>query len=105
MVASEFDPTSGAVVVTECGGRHRFTYTRHPPGSEIRPHGTCTDALLHILVYDDLSKAVQILNYDGQLLTRISTQSLHIIRPNSLIYDQSTHRLSVGSEKHSLCVI
>lgn len=31
-----------AVVVTDRGGKHRFTYTRIPPGSKISPRGVCT---------------------------------------------------------------
>lgn len=40
---------SGAVVVTDSGGRHRFSYTGHPPGSGMLPSGVCTDALSRIL--------------------------------------------------------
>lgn len=43
---------SGAVVVTDSGGRHRFSYTGHPPGSGMLPSGVCTDALSRILVCD-----------------------------------------------------
>lgn len=31
-----------AVVVTDRGGKHRFTYTRIPSGSKISPRGVCT---------------------------------------------------------------
>lgn len=105
VVVSEFDLFSGAVVVTERGGRHRFTYTGHPPGSDIRPSGICTDAFSNILVCDDKTEAVLILDSDGQFLTYISTQSLQISRPLSLSYDKNTHRLWVGSQKNTLCVI
>lgn len=32
-----------SLVVTDCGGRHRFSYTGHPTGSGLSPCGTCTD--------------------------------------------------------------
>nr|XP_034309445.1 uncharacterized protein LOC117683739 [Crassostrea gigas] len=49
VVSDSIDYWSGAVVVTERGGRHRFSYTGHPSGSGLRPRGICTDALSHIL--------------------------------------------------------
>lgn len=60
---------SGAVVVTNRGGVHRFTYTGHPAGSELRPHGICTDALSRILVCDAISESVQMLDRDGHFLS------------------------------------
>lgn len=37
----------GAIVVTEQGGKHRFSYTGYPSGSDFSPQGICTDALSH----------------------------------------------------------
>uniref|UniRef100_K1RWT6 Uncharacterized protein n=1 Tax=Magallana gigas TaxID=29159 RepID=K1RWT6_MAGGI len=54
-----------AVVVTEPGGRHRFSYTGPPSGLGLEPGGICTDALSHILVYDGRTKTVQMLDKDG----------------------------------------
>lgn len=104
-MVSEFDLYSGAVVVTEREGSHRFTYTGHPPGSEILPRGICTDALSHILVCDDKTEAVQILDSDGQFLTYICTKSLQIVKPHSLSYDCNTNHIWVGSEENKLFVI
>lgn len=81
-----------AVVVTERGGRHRFTYTGHPSGSGLSPQGICTDALSHILVCDKDSNSIQILDKDGQFLSHLLTHTAC-----SLSYDSNTHRLWVGS--------
>lgn len=56
---------SGAVVVTDSGGRHRFSYTGHPPGSGMLPGGVCTDALSRILECDCGSKSIQLIDKNG----------------------------------------
>nr|XP_034309429.1 uncharacterized protein LOC117683724 [Crassostrea gigas] len=87
----------GAVVVTERGGRHRFSYTGPPSGSRLQPRGICTDALSHILVCDGETKTVQMLDKDGQFLSYLLTESQEMGVPRSLSYDVNTHRLWVGS--------
>ncbi|XP_061187027.1 uncharacterized protein LOC133195183 [Saccostrea echinata] len=84
------------VVVTECGGRHRFSYTGPPSGSGLAPLGICTDVMSHILVCDDNTNAVQLIDKDGHFLSLILTQQ-EIDRPVSLSYDDKTHLLWVGS--------
>ncbi|XP_065929130.1 uncharacterized protein [Magallana gigas] len=94
-----------AVVVTERGGRHRFSYTGHPSGSGLWPRGICTDALSHILVCDNRTNTVQMLDKDGQFLSHLLTESQEMGEPWSLSYDVSTHRLWVGSGLHNkVCV-
>nr|XP_034308067.1 uncharacterized protein LOC117683178 [Crassostrea gigas] len=101
VVVSDFD----AVVVTERGGRHRFSYTGHPSGSGILPHGICTGALSHILVCDDATKTVQMIDRDGQFLSHLLIRPSGIFRPQSLGYDVNTHRLFVGSwYNNKICV-
>nr|XP_034319909.1 uncharacterized protein LOC105330123 [Crassostrea gigas] len=95
----------GAVVVTERGGRHRFSYTGPPSGSVIRPHGICTDALSHILVCDDRTHTVQMLDRDGQFLSHLLIRPSGIFSPYSLSYDVNTHRLWVGSRNNNTVVI
>ncbi|XP_052690732.1 uncharacterized protein LOC128168603 [Crassostrea angulata] len=97
VVVSDYDYESGAVVVTERGGRHRFSYTGPPLGSGLRPYGICTDALSHILVCDGTTKTVQMLDKDGQFLSHLLTKSQEMAEPWSLSYDVNTHRLWVGS--------
>uniref|UniRef100_K1R8V0 Tripartite motif-containing protein 3 n=1 Tax=Magallana gigas TaxID=29159 RepID=K1R8V0_MAGGI len=89
---------STAVVVTDREGRHRFSYTGHPPGSKLQPRGICTDALSHILVCDDETETVQLLDKDGKFLLHLLIRPPGIIRPHNLNYDVATHRLWVGSE-------
>eukprot|EP00105_Crassostrea_gigas_P003271 XP_011416072.2 PREDICTED: uncharacterized protein LOC105320016 [Crassostrea gigas] len=97
---------SGAIVVTERGGRHRFTYTGHPTGSGLDPRGICTDALSHILVCDCRTNTVQILDKDGQFLSHLLKESENV-DPYSLCYDVNSHRLWVGSgswDNNKVCV-
>ncbi|XP_065929645.1 uncharacterized protein [Magallana gigas] len=97
--------SDGAVVVTERGGRHRFSYTGHPSGSRLWPRGICTDALSHILVCDGNTKTVQMLDKDGQFLSHLLTKSQEMDEPHSLNYDVNTHRLWVGSRwDNKVCV-
>eukprot|EP00105_Crassostrea_gigas_P044584 XP_019928732.1 PREDICTED: uncharacterized protein LOC105342850 [Crassostrea gigas] len=96
VVVSDFHYVSGAVVVTERGGRHRFSYTGHPSGSGLEPCGICTDVLSHILVCDVITKTVQMLDRDGQFLSHLLISPSGRFSPRSLSYDVNTHRLWVG---------
>uniref|UniRef100_K1QI68 Tripartite motif-containing protein 3 n=1 Tax=Magallana gigas TaxID=29159 RepID=K1QI68_MAGGI len=94
-----------AVVVTEHGGRHRFSYRGPPSGLGLRPRGICTDALSHILVYDGVTNTVQMLDKDGQFLFHLLIRPSGIFSLRSLSYDVNTHRLWVGSEDNNkVCV-
>nr|XP_034309363.1 uncharacterized protein LOC117683697 [Crassostrea gigas] len=99
------DYKSGAVVVTERGGRHCFSYTGPPSGSGLEPRGICTDALSHILVCDDKTKTVQMLDKDGQFLSHLLTELQEMGEPWGLSYDVNTHCLCVGSvDNNKVCV-
>lgn len=107
IVVSNFDSIywTGAVVVTESGGRHRFYYTGHPPELGLEPGGVCTDALSHILVCDKGTGTVQMLDRDGQFLLHLLRRPSGIFTPCSLSYDISTHRLWVGSHNSNTVVV
>ncbi|XP_062612814.1 uncharacterized protein LOC134274559 [Saccostrea cucullata] len=97
---------NGAVVVTESGGRHRFSYRGLPSGSGLLPLGICTDALSHILVCDLITDTIHMLGRDGHFLSFILTRHQGINKPMGLSYDDKTHLLWVGlryGEKR-LCV-
>lgn len=94
-----------AVVVTERRGMHRFSYRRHPTGVGLEPHGICTDALSHILVCDQNTKTVLMLNKDGNFLSHLIIRPSEQFTPFSLSYDVNTHSLWVGSINHNkMCV-
>uniref|UniRef100_K1R170 Tripartite motif-containing protein 3 n=1 Tax=Magallana gigas TaxID=29159 RepID=K1R170_MAGGI len=105
VVVSDYEDGPGAVVVTEHGGRHRFSYTGHPSGSGLLPRGICTDALSHILVCDVRTDTVQMLDRDGQFLSHLLIRPSGIFTPWSLSYDVNTHRLWVGSKYNNTVVI
>nr|XP_034319965.1 uncharacterized protein LOC105329701 [Crassostrea gigas]XP_034319967.1 uncharacterized protein LOC105329701 [Crassostrea gigas]XP_034319968.1 uncharacterized protein LOC105329701 [Crassostrea gigas]XP_034319969.1 uncharacterized protein LOC105329701 [Crassostrea gigas]XP_034319970.1 uncharacterized protein LOC105329701 [Crassostrea gigas]XP_034319971.1 uncharacterized protein LOC105329701 [Crassostrea gigas]XP_034319972.1 uncharacterized protein LOC105329701 [Crassostrea gigas]XP_03431997 len=104
VVSDSIDIMFGTVVVTERGGRHRFSYTEHPSGSGLWPRGICTDALSHILVCDLSTNTVQMINKDGQFLSHLLTEPQEMGVPRSLSYDVNTHRLWVGSLNKKVCV-
>nr|XP_034319908.1 uncharacterized protein LOC105323061 [Crassostrea gigas] len=99
------DYRSSAVVVTKRGGRHRFSYTGNPSGSGLDPYANCTDALSHILVCDDRTNTVQMIDRDGQFLSHLLIRPSGIFSPRSLSYDVNTHRLWVGSGYNNTVVI
>lgn len=92
----------GAVVAIDRYGKHRFSYTGHPPGSELMLWGICTDALLHILLCDKRTNTVHMINKDGQFLSHLLIRPSGIFIRHSLSYDENTHRLWVGSENNNL---
>lgn len=92
-----FNDNISGVVVTEGSGRYRFTYTGHPPGSEVRARGICTDVLSNILVCNNKTFRIEILDKNGQFLSNLSIRPKSFL-PISLSYDLNTHRLWVGSQ-------
>ena len=92
-----------AVVVTSNEGKHRFSYRGPESGSVlflpgIRPRGICTDALSHILVCDEITDTVQMIDQDGRFISYLLTnQSKGIQKPRTLSYNKNTHLLWVGT--------
>lgn len=103
IIVSDYSLWSGAVVVTDRGGHHLFSYTGHPPESGILPKGICTDTLSNIIVCDTRSKTVQLIDRDGQFLTHLLTESLEMGTPQCLSYDFNNHCLYVAYNK-MVCV-
>ncbi|XP_062596545.1 uncharacterized protein LOC134257996 [Saccostrea cucullata] len=85
------------VVVTDRRGNYRFSYTGPPSGSGLWSHGICTDALSHILVCDDQTQSIHIINCNGEFLSQILSPQHGIDRPFGLCYYEKTHKLWVGS--------
>lgn len=96
--------SESAVVVTERGGRYRFSYTGYPSGSRIEPCGICTDALSHILVCDCEGQKIHIIDKDGQFLSLFSTKSQNMAWPCSLSYNFNTRCILVGSQNNKVFV-
>lgn len=103
IVVSDYMHESGAVVVTAKGGRRRFSYTGNPSGSGLQPNGICTDAMSNIIVCDDRTDTVQLLDKDGQFLSKIMTKSEEMRKPHSVSYDAINDCLWVGLEENKLC--
>ncbi|XP_062599281.1 uncharacterized protein LOC134260748 [Saccostrea cucullata] len=85
-----------AVVGTDRGRRHRFSYTGHRSGSGLKPLGICTDALSHILVCDFITDTIHMLDRDGHFLSFILTRHQGINGPLGPSYDDKTHLIWVG---------
>lgn len=96
----------GAVVVTERGGGHRFSYDGPPSGAGLEPAGICNDALSHILLCDEKTNTVQMLDKDGNNLSHLLIRLEVMFKPYNLSYDANTHRLWVGSQydNNKVCV-
>ncbi|XP_061171040.1 uncharacterized protein LOC133180579 [Saccostrea echinata] len=97
---------NNCVVVTNRKGRHRFSYRGYQTGSGIRPLGICTEALSHILICDENSNTIQMLDKDGHFMSIIQTEKQGDDCPlrQSLSYDEKTHLLWVGSWSKILSV-
>lgn len=91
-----------SLVVTDCGGRHRFSYTGHPTGSGLSPCGTCTDVFSNILVCDKKTHTVQMIDKDGTFMYFLLTGSDGILEPWGLGYDINSHLLWVGSYNNNM---
>ncbi|XP_061171126.1 uncharacterized protein LOC133180675 [Saccostrea echinata] len=91
------------VVVTDRGGRHRFTYTGCPSEPRLLPYGICTDALSNILVSDEYTRTVHMIDKDGNFLSQIHTQ--HQMKPCGLGLDYNTNLLWVGSKDSDILYV
>ncbi|XP_062569140.1 uncharacterized protein LOC134231222 [Saccostrea cucullata] len=88
------------VVVTEFGGKHRFSYMGPPSGPRLSPLGVCVDALSNILVSDAKSQNVQMIDKDGHFLSLLLTkQKINV--SGGLDYDNRDHLLFVGTTDHN----
>ena len=84
-----------AVVVVNTSGKHRFSYTGQ--GSRFRPFGICTDVLGHILVCDDYSDTVHLLDQDGGFLSIIFSLQQSLTYPRGVCVDDENN-LHVGQQ-------
>ncbi|XP_062601553.1 uncharacterized protein LOC134263250 [Saccostrea cucullata] len=102
-----------AVVVTDRGGKHRFSYTGPPPEeqdefsftgplsrSRLLPLGICVDALSNILVSDANSKTIQMIDKDGHFLSVLFSEQRWKKAPRALGYNNKNHLLWVGTSDH-----
>jgi tripartite motif-containing protein 2/3 len=87
------DVNKDTVVVVNKSGHHRFSYTGL--GSGLWLWGICTDVLGHILVCDNYSKTVHLLDQDGQFLSLLLTPQHGVGRPHSVCVDDKNN-LYVG---------
>nr|XP_022308904.1 uncharacterized protein LOC111114739 [Crassostrea virginica]XP_022308905.1 uncharacterized protein LOC111114739 [Crassostrea virginica] len=87
------DEDKRAVVVVNKSGQYRFSYAGQ--GSEFCPYGICTDVLGHILVCDNVSKTVHLLDQDGGFLSVILSEQQGIKHPRGVCVDDENN-LYVG---------
>ena len=80
---SDYD--KDAVVVVNKSGQFRFSYKGQ--GTEFIPFGICTDGLGHILVCDNASDTVHLLDQDGRFLSVILSSQQGIKCPRSVCVD------------------
>ncbi|XP_022343914.2 uncharacterized protein LOC111136994 [Crassostrea virginica] len=83
------DYNKDAIVVVNKSGQHRFSYTGQ--GSEFIPYGICTDVLGHILVCDNTSNTVDLLDQDGGFLSVILSPQQGVKRPYGVCVDDENN--------------
>uniref|UniRef100_A0A8W8LMZ9 B box-type domain-containing protein n=5 Tax=Magallana gigas TaxID=29159 RepID=A0A8W8LMZ9_MAGGI len=83
------DSNKLAVVVVDKSGQHRFSYIGQRSG--FNPYGICTDVLVHILVCDDISDTVHLLDQDGQFLCLLLTKQQGVKYPCSVCVDDENN--------------
>ncbi|XP_078329846.1 uncharacterized protein LOC111117819 [Crassostrea virginica] len=83
------------VVVRNKSGQHRFSYAGQ--GSWFRPYGICIDVLGHILVCDNVSDTVHLLDQDGRFLSIILSKQQGIEFPRGVCVDDENN-LYVGQQ-------
>lgn len=95
---------SSAIVGTNRKGKYRFKYTGHLQNSKIVSRGLCIDALSHIILCDNKTSTVQMLDCNGKFMSHILIRPAGILKPHGLGYDFKTHLLWVGSHRNKICV-
>ncbi|XP_061167217.1 uncharacterized protein LOC133176062 [Saccostrea echinata] len=100
IIVSDID--LGAVVVVDHLGQNRFSYKGHQSESQLLPRGVCTDALSNILVCDDNTSAIQMIDKDGQFLSFLLTKEQLTGTPHTLSIDKKTHLLWIGSSDNNV---
>ncbi|XP_061167692.1 RING finger protein 207-like [Saccostrea echinata] len=95
------DYYNGIVVVNK-SGQHRFSYTGQK--SEFYPYGICTDVLGHILVCDDNSNTVHLLDQDGQFLSLLLTRQQGVKFPCSVCVDDKNNLYLGQQDTNTLTV-
>lgn len=103
IVLSDSHYLFGFVEVIDRKGNFRFLYTGQE-GSKLFARGLCTDPLSNILICDEWTATVHIIDKDGEFLTKLLIRPSGVFEPHSLCYDLNTHLLWVGSRcKNTVC--
>ncbi|XP_061184980.1 uncharacterized protein LOC133192993 [Saccostrea echinata] len=104
---NEYSLERSFLVVTDRNGRYRFSYygSQYDPQLKLEPWGICTDALSNILIANQSSSTVHMIDKDGKFLSLLLTEEHGISGPWGLSYDEKSHLLWVGSiNDNRLCV-
>lgn len=100
--------SGSAVVVTDHEGKDRFSYTEPPSRFQREPREICTDPLSNILVCDNVSESVHVIDKEGQFQSflRFNTnpkkEKLDIV---GLSYNVHSQQLWIGSQDSKICVL
>lgn len=90
------------------GNQDRFSYTGPSSRSRLEPRGICTDPLSNILVCDNVSESVHVIDKEGQfqsflrLNTNPKKEELDIV---GLSYNVHSQQLWIGSQDSKICVL
>uniref|UniRef100_K1QRD8 Uncharacterized protein n=1 Tax=Magallana gigas TaxID=29159 RepID=K1QRD8_MAGGI len=105
VVVSNHDRNSSSVVVTNGGGEYRFSFNGPPKEPGFKPRSICVDGLSNILVYDDNSKSIVMIDVDGHYLEIFQVQQNLIQSPRCVSYSIDNHTVFVYSSSNSHVVV
>lgn len=105
VVVSNHEGNSGSVVVTNGGGEYRFSFNGPPKEPGFKPRSICVDGLSNILVYDANSKAILMIDVDGNYLEIFQVQQNLIQSPSCVSYSIDNHTVFVYSSSNSHVVV
>lgn len=105
VVVSNHDLNNSSVVVTNGGGEYRFSFNGPPKEPGFKPRSICVDGLSNILVYDDNSKSIVMIDVDGHYLEIFQVQQNLIQSPRCVSYSIDNHTVFVYSSSNSHVVV
>lgn len=97
--------TKKEVVLINKSGEYRNSYkSQYPNVTKFAPRGVCTDVHGHIMVADNSSDSIHLLDQDLHFLTKLLTKEQHNLKYAKALSVDEKHNLYVGSENDRINV-
>lgn len=92
------DHKKAGIIVVDKFGKRRFTYNASPLLSELAPLAICTDKDGRIIVYDDESESIHVIEKDGKFRSHLKTNVKEDITVSGLCVDYKGHLWTIDSD-------